>query len=172
MGSWYKAIVRSLSYPDTYFYVYPKFEFEARKNQCIIGDKTTCDNVEVLLQVHAPGVSSSVKLGESVEITWKFWISQPNEWEIHQSMSLFHYGRILSEETDIQSEMQLVEVLTEETQNTGRYTWGVDSTSDAHQKLFNMIDIGFKSMVFATNLNGNEHLDAKTKMCKRRTVDV
>ena len=42
------------------------------KNQCIIGDKTTCDNVEVLLQVHAPGVSSSVKLGESVEITWKF----------------------------------------------------------------------------------------------------
>ena len=41
----------------------------------------------------------------------------------------------MSKETDIQSEMQLVEVLTEETQNTGAYTWGVDSTSNAHQKL-------------------------------------
>ena len=66
-----------------------------------------------------------------MEITWKFW--SHIQTRIHQSMSLFCYENIRKRRQ--QSEMQLVEVLTEETQNTGVYTWGVDSTSNAHQKL-------------------------------------
>ena len=127
---YYIVVARSLSYPDTYFYIHhedkKQFQFQAGTNLCIKTDSgSDCTATKVLLKVDTPGESGAVELGKTVEVTWKFSIvTQPNEWSPPTivTVSLWKKGKLL-------------QVLADEIPNTGKFNWGVDASAESQNEL-------------------------------------